>query len=90
MFYYIVLCYPYITPFSFSYTYAYKAYHYLLSADADTQVEKFIKRERPLRDYTREIVKLKEMASQVGSLPVYVPMHFFLLDCSRINQVINK
>ncbi|XP_023932407.1 dynein heavy chain 3, axonemal [Lingula anatina] len=69
-----------------SYKVVYEPYKYLLSKEADRQVEKFISKERALREYVREIEKLKKMAWEVGSFPVYVPMHLFLLDCSGINQ----
>ena len=71
----------------FSYTKTYSSFSYLLSKDADSQIDKFIKREKPLRDYIKEIEKQKKMAWEVGSLPIYVPMHLFMLDCSLINQV---
>ncbi|XP_023931682.1 dynein heavy chain 7, axonemal-like, partial [Lingula anatina] len=73
-------------PQRFSYKVVYEPYKYLLSKEADRQVEKFISKERALREYVREIEKLKKMAWEVGSFPVYVPMHLFLLDCSGINQ----
>ena len=59
----------------------------LLSADIDRHIEKFISKERPLREYVKEIDRMKNMASEIASLPVYVPMHFFLLDCTGINSV---
>ena len=65
----------------------YKPYVVLLSPDIDRQIEKFISRERPLREYVKEIERMKNMASEIASLPVYVPMHFFLLDCTGINMV---
>ncbi|XP_070559259.1 dynein axonemal heavy chain 3-like isoform X5 [Ptychodera flava] len=64
----------------------YVPYQYLLSKDSDIQVEKFISRDQHLRNYVREIEKLKTMALEIGSLPVYVPMHLFLLDCNDINS----
>ncbi|XP_077987554.1 dynein axonemal heavy chain 3-like isoform X2 [Glandiceps talaboti] len=64
----------------------YEPYQYLLSRDSDARVEKFIGKEQHLRDYVREIERLKQMASELGSLPVYVPMHLFLLDCNDINS----
>ncbi|XP_064605237.1 dynein axonemal heavy chain 3-like isoform X2 [Liolophura sinensis] len=64
----------------------YEPYHDLLSKETDVRVEKFISLEHPLRNYVREIERLKLMASEIASLPVYVPMHFFLVDCSHLNQ----
>ena len=72
---------------SIRYTSTYEKFQYLLTKNSDTQVDKFIKRDKPLREYVKEIERLKGMASAIGSLPVLVPMHFFLLDCSKINQV---
>lgn len=69
------------------YTSVYKPYMLLLSNDIDRYVEKFISKERPLREYVREIERMKKMASEIASLPVYVPMHFFMLDCNGINAV---
>ena len=65
----------------------YEPYKFLLTKGADVQVEKFISKERPLREYVQEIEKMKKMASEIASLPVYVPMHLFLLDCTHFNEV---
>ncbi|ESO88893.1 hypothetical protein LOTGIDRAFT_125424 [Lottia gigantea] len=64
----------------------YEPYKYLLSTDSDQTVHKFISKERPLRMYVQEIEKLRRMISEVGSLPVLVPMHLFHLDCTNINE----
>ncbi|XP_055958183.1 dynein axonemal heavy chain 3 [Patella vulgata] len=64
----------------------YEPYKYLLSNEADQTVHKFISRERPLRTYVQEIEKLRKMVSEVGSLPVLVPMHLFHLNCDHINK----
>jgi hypothetical protein len=50
-------------------------------------VKRFISRDRSLREYVREIDKLRKIAGEVASRAVLVPMHFFMLDCTRINQV---
>ncbi|XP_041348477.1 dynein heavy chain 3, axonemal-like isoform X2 [Gigantopelta aegis] len=69
----------------------YDRYKYLLSRDAEATIQKFISKDRSLSEYMREIEKLKLVASEVGSLPVFVPMHLFLLDCNQLNQwLINK
>ena len=65
----------------------YDPYRYLFAKETDHKVEKFVSRDRSLREYTMEIEKVKTMASEVASLPVFVPMHFFLLDCTQLNQV---
>ncbi|XP_053376707.1 dynein axonemal heavy chain 3-like [Mercenaria mercenaria] len=64
----------------------YEPYKHLISEDADKQVDKFLSRDRSLREYTREIEKLKKMEFDIASFPVFVPMYFFLLDCSHLNQ----
>ena len=71
----------------YRYTSKYSPYKYLLTSEADRHMEKFISRERPLREYVKEIEKLNKMADEIGSFPVFVPMHLFLLDCSHINEV---
>ena len=65
----------------------YKPFSYLLRRDSDRAMEKFIHKGHPLRDYRKELERLKHMESSVASLPVYVPMNVFLLDCSHINKV---
>ncbi|XP_033114673.1 dynein heavy chain 3, axonemal-like isoform X5 [Anneissia japonica] len=64
----------------------YNPFEYLLSKQSDTIVERFINKEQHLRDYVREIEKLKSMADEAALLPVFVPMHLFLLDCNTINS----
>jgi len=65
----------------------YQPYKHLLSTDADKKVDKFLSRDRSLREYTKEIEILKKMADDIGSFPVLVPMYFFLVDCTHFNQV---
>ena len=69
------------------YTETYDPFTYLLSHDADKFVDKFISREKPLHEYVKQVEKLKDMASRIGSLPELVPMHFFLLDCTVLHKV---
>ena len=73
--------------FAFRYTETYEPFTYLLSPEADRFTDKFISRKKPLTDYVVQIEKLKDMASRIGSLPVLVPMHFFLLDCTVLHKV---
>ncbi len=70
------------------YTNVYEPFSYLLTKDADRFVDKFITKQHSLLEYVKEIEKLKDMASTVASLPIAVPMHLFLLDCHKINQVL--
>ncbi|XP_059151071.1 dynein axonemal heavy chain 3-like [Physella acuta] len=64
----------------------YEPYKYLFTKETESKVQKFISREHPLKEYVQAIERLKKMAWEVGSLPVYVPMHFFLLDCTNVNK----
>ncbi|XP_052779096.1 dynein axonemal heavy chain 3-like isoform X2 [Mya arenaria] len=64
----------------------YKPYKHLLSVEADKKIDKFLSRDRSLREYTKEIETLKKMANDIASFPVLVPMYFFLLDCTQFNQ----
>ena len=82
---YIALVCLFVKPYR--YISVYEPYSYLLSVMSDLRVEKFVSKEQHLRDYVREIERLKDMASQIGSLPVFVPMHLFMLDCNDINSV---
>ena len=67
----------------------YDPYKYLLTREVDKYFDKFVNKERTLREYVKEIEKLKRMASEIASLPVFIPMHLFLLDCTNFNQVKN-
>ena len=58
-----------------------------MSDDSKTKVQRFIQRDKSLREYVNEIEKLKKLKSEVASLPVLIPMHLFLLDCTKINEV---
>ncbi|XP_052058680.1 dynein axonemal heavy chain 3-like isoform X1 [Mytilus californianus] len=64
----------------------YKPYLHLVSDDSKTKVQRFIHRDKSLREYVAEIEKLKKLKSEVSSLPVLIPMHLFLLDCTKINK----
>jgi len=66
----------------------YEPFKHLMTRAADMFVSKFISKERSLRDYRREIDKLYKMAADIAKLPVHIPMHFFLLDCNQLNEVI--
>nr|XP_026694595.1 dynein heavy chain 3, axonemal isoform X2 [Ciona intestinalis] len=61
-------------------------YNHLLKSQTDSKVASFLEREPPLRSYVKELEKLRSMSSSIGSLPVYIPMHLFLLDCKELNQ----
>ncbi|XP_041458176.1 dynein heavy chain 3, axonemal-like isoform X7 [Lytechinus variegatus] len=79
-----VILHNYHGPVRFKMVYA--PYAYLLKSSSDSQVEKFVSKDQHLRDYVREIEKLKKMAAEVGLFPLNVPMHLFQLDCTDINS----
>ena len=58
-----------------------------MSDESKAKVQKFLQRDKSLREYVTEIEKLKKLKSEVASLPVLIPMHLFLLDCTKINKV---
>ena len=68
----------------------YDKYVHLLKSEAVRKVEKFIGRQRGLPSYVKEIDSLKGMASSLASMPIYVPMNFFLLNCDNINKVCDE
>ncbi|CAH1783206.1 unnamed protein product, partial [Owenia fusiformis] len=68
------------------YVEVYEPYTYLLKNATDKYYEKFITKDKSLREYMKEIEKLKKTADEIGSLPVYVPMHLFRLDCHGLNS----
>jgi dynein heavy chain len=51
-----------------------------VSDESKAKVQKFLQRDKSLREYVTEIEKLKKLKSEVASLPVLIPMHLFLLD----------
>ncbi|XP_071815449.1 dynein axonemal heavy chain 3-like isoform X3 [Apostichopus japonicus] len=73
-------------PGPMSYCSFYKPYSYLLSRTSDQKVARFISKEQHLRDYVREIEKLKKMSSEICSFPEFVPMNLFWVDCERVNK----
>ncbi|KAJ8047551.1 Dynein heavy chain 3, axonemal [Holothuria leucospilota] len=73
-------------PGPISYCSFYKPYSYLLSKASDQKVTRFISKEQHLRDYVREIEKLKKMSSEISSFPEFVPMNLFWIDCQGVNK----
>lgn len=73
--------------FTRSYKSVYEPYKQLLSLETESKIKRFAQRDRPLREFVKEIDRLLQMVSEIGSLPVLVPMHLFLLDCNHFNKV---
>jgi len=65
----------------------YEPYQYLLTKHADDTINKYISKGRSLREFIKEIERLKDMAHKICCLPPYAPMHFYLVDCTRLHQV---
>ncbi|KAM8971996.1 dynein axonemal heavy chain 3-like [Pelodytes ibericus] len=68
------------------YSMVYKTFLHLLSPLTEKRLEKLINKDVSLSVYGREIDSMKKLASDVASLPVFVPMEILLMDCSEINQ----
>ncbi|KAM4746905.1 dynein axonemal heavy chain 3-like [Rhinophrynus dorsalis] len=68
------------------YSLIYKPYLHLLSPLTEKRLEALINKDVGLNSFAREIDHMKKLASDVSSLPVYIPMEMLLLDCSEINQ----
>ncbi|KAK6993742.1 dynein heavy chain 3 axonemal, partial [Biomphalaria glabrata] len=64
----------------------YETFKYLYTKETESQVQHYVTGDHPLKEYRTVIEKLKQMAWDIGSLPVYIPLHLFLLDCTHINQ----
>jgi hypothetical protein len=45
-------------------------------------------KDRRLPDYRKKVDYFKSLISQILVMPKSVPMHLFLIDCSKLNQVI--
>uniref|UniRef100_A0A1I8FV89 DHC_N2 domain-containing protein n=1 Tax=Macrostomum lignano TaxID=282301 RepID=A0A1I8FV89_9PLAT len=74
------------TPGPAKYKQRYQQFQYIISRTTEGKILKFISRERNLRDYVKEIEKLKALRDQLAVMPDHVPMHLFLLDCSHLNE----
>lgn len=67
----------------------YEPYKYLLSKHADDTIEKYINKSKSLREFVKEIDRLKKMADEISKLPPYAPMHLYWIDCTRLHKVNN-
>ena len=65
----------------------YDPYKYLLTNEVENKANRFVTKSRSLREYVNEIEKLKRTLGEVQSLPILVPMNFFVIDCHKINEV---
>ena len=65
----------------------YQPYQYLLTKQADDTIKRYIAKEKSLKDFVKEIERLKKMAHEISCLPPYAPMHFYWIDCTKLHQV---
>ena len=77
-------CVPFII---YRYISTYKPYQYLLTKQADETIHKYITKGRSLKEFVKEIERLKTMAHEISCLPPYAPMHFYWIDCTKLHKV---
>ncbi|XP_075130611.1 dynein axonemal heavy chain 3-like [Leptodactylus fuscus] len=68
------------------YTLVYKPFLHLLSPLTERHLKTLVQKDVGLKVYARELDNMKQLASDVALLPVYVPMKMLLMDCSEVNQ----
>ncbi|XP_067934548.1 dynein axonemal heavy chain 3-like [Watersipora subatra] len=68
----------------------YNQYEYLLSKQADETIHRYIQKGRSLKDFVKEIERLKKMAHDVSCLPPYAPMHFYWIDCTQLHKLMTE
>ncbi|XP_072257294.1 dynein axonemal heavy chain 3-like isoform X3 [Pyxicephalus adspersus] len=68
------------------YAKVYKPFLQMLSPQTGKRLETLAQKDISLKVYARELDNMKKLASDVASLPVFVPMKMMLMDCSEINQ----
>lgn len=71
----------------FRYAKVYKPFLQMLSLQTEKRLQTLAQKDISLKVYARELDRMKELASDVALLPVFVPMKMMLMDCSEINQV---
>ncbi|EDV21418.1 uncharacterized protein TRIADDRAFT_60039 [Trichoplax adhaerens] len=64
----------------------YQPYNYLLTKKAIEDCEIFVQEDHSLEEYVAKIEKFQDMITEIGSLPVLVPMHLFTLNCDGANR----
>lgn len=50
-------------------------------------IERFLRKDRQIKEYRKKLDFLKDLVAKVQVLPLRVPMNLFLIDCSRMNRV---
>ncbi|XP_073479664.1 dynein axonemal heavy chain 3-like [Aquarana catesbeiana] len=68
------------------YAKVYKPFLQMLSSQTEKRLQTLAQKDISLKVYARELDRMKELASDVALLPVFVPMNMMLMDCSEINQ----
>lgn len=71
----------------YRYQHTYDYYKYINSVSVIEDIDKFLKKDRSLKDYQRKIEYIKNFLNKVAYLPINIPMNLYLIDCSKINQV---
>ena len=65
----------------------YEPYKYVNSSECETDIEKFLRKDRSLKEYRKKIDYLLSYIDDMSLFPLQVPMNLFLVDCSKLNQV---
>jgi len=65
----------------------YSPFKYLLSNDCENDVEKFLKKERSIKECKKQLDHLLSFKDKAYDLSAYVPMNLYLIDCTKINEV---
>ncbi|KAM9311612.1 dynein axonemal heavy chain 3-like [Gastrophryne carolinensis] len=68
------------------YARVYKPFLHQLTPQTEKYLETLVQRGAALKVYAGELDNIKKLASDVASLPVFVPMRMLFMDCSEINQ----
>jgi hypothetical protein len=66
----------------------YSPFKYLLSNDCENDVEKFLKKERSIKECKKQLDYLLSFKDKAYDLSAHVAMNLYLIDCTKINEVI--
>ena len=65
----------------------YEPYKYVNSNECELDIEKFLRKDKSLKEYRKKIDYLLSYINDISLFPLQVPMNLFLVDCSKLNQV---